>query len=64
MQVTPVAARDTAKRYGVAYDWKRLVWDPAYNTQLGAGEISALLQDYRRLIHFDLCRLQRGPRPG
>jgi soluble lytic murein transglycosylase len=47
MQVTPGAARDTAKRYGVAYDWKRLVSDPAYNTQLGAGEISALLQDYR-----------------
>ena len=47
MQVTPGAGRDTAKRFGVAYDWKRLVSDPAYNTQLGAGEISALLKDYR-----------------
>ncbi len=47
MQVTPGAGRDTAKRFGVSYDWKRLVSDPAYNTQLGAGEISALLQDYR-----------------
>jgi soluble lytic murein transglycosylase len=47
MQVTPGAGRDTAKRYGVAYDWKRLVSDPVYNTQLGAGEISALLKDYR-----------------
>ncbi|MGP0089289.1 MAG: transglycosylase SLT domain-containing protein [Xanthobacteraceae bacterium] len=47
MQVTPGAGRDTAKRFGVAYDWKRLVSDPAYNTQLGAGEISALLRDYR-----------------
>ena len=47
MQVTPGAGRDTAKRFGVAYDWKRLVSDPVYNTQLGAGEISALLKDYR-----------------
>jgi soluble lytic murein transglycosylase len=47
MQVTPAAARDTAKRFGVSYDWKRLVSDPVYNTQLGAGEISGLLKDYR-----------------
>jgi peptidoglycan lytic transglycosylase len=47
MQVTPEAGRDTAKRFGVAYDWKRLQSDPAYNTQLGAGEISGLLKDYR-----------------
>jgi soluble lytic murein transglycosylase len=47
MQVTPGAGRDTAKRFGVAYDWKRLVSDPAYNTRMGAGELSALLKDYR-----------------
>ncbi len=47
MQVTPGAGRDTAKRFGVSYDWKRLVSDKAYNTQLGAGEVSGLLQDYR-----------------
>jgi soluble lytic murein transglycosylase len=47
MQVTPGAGRDTAKRFGVSYDWKRLVSDPVYNVQLGAGEISALLKDYR-----------------
>lgn len=46
MQVTPSAGRDTAKRLGVAYNWKRLVSDPVYNTRLGAGEVSALLQDY------------------
>jgi soluble lytic murein transglycosylase len=34
MQVTPEAARDTAKRFSVAYDWKRLVSDPVYNTQM------------------------------
>jgi soluble lytic murein transglycosylase len=47
MQVTPGAGRDTAKRYGVSYDWNKLVSDPVYNTQMGAAEISGLLQDYR-----------------
>jgi soluble lytic murein transglycosylase len=47
MQVTPGAGRDTAKRFGVVYDWNRLVADPIYNTQMGAAEISALLKDYR-----------------
>ena len=46
MQVTPEAGRDTAKRFGVAYDWKRLVSDPVYNTQMGAAELSALLREY------------------
>jgi len=46
MQVTPEAGRDTAKRFGVTYDWKRLVSDPVYNTQMGAAEISALFREY------------------
>jgi peptidoglycan lytic transglycosylase len=47
MQVTPEAGRDTAKRFGVTYDWDRLVSDPVYNTQMGAAELVALLRDYR-----------------
>jgi len=47
MQVTPAAGRDTAKRFGAVYDWKRLVSDPVYNMQMGAGEIAGLLKDYR-----------------
>jgi soluble lytic murein transglycosylase len=47
MQVTPEAGRDTAKRFGVEYDWDRMVSDPVYNTQMGAAEISALLAEYR-----------------
>ena len=46
MQVTPEAGRDTAKRFGVAYDWNRLVSDPVYNTQMGAAEVAGLLQEY------------------
>ena len=47
MQVTPGAGRDTAKRFGVAYDWKRMVSDPVYNTQMGSAELAALLKEYR-----------------
>lgn len=47
MQVTPDAGRDTAKRFGVAYDWNKLVTDPVYNTQMGAAELAALLREYR-----------------
>jgi soluble lytic murein transglycosylase len=47
MQVTPEAGRDTAKRFGLSYDWSRLVSDPVYNTQMGVAEIAGLLRDYR-----------------
>jgi soluble lytic murein transglycosylase len=47
MQVTPEAGRDTAKRFNVKYDWKKMVSDPVYNTQMGAGELEALLKEYR-----------------
>jgi soluble lytic murein transglycosylase len=47
MQVTPEAGRDTAKRFGVTYDWNRLVSDQAYNTEMGAAEVAALLKEYR-----------------
>jgi soluble lytic murein transglycosylase len=46
MQVTPEAGRDTAQRFAVAYDWRRLVADPVYNTQMGAAEVSALFKEY------------------
>jgi len=47
MQVTPEAARDTAKRFKIDYDWDRMVSDPVYNTQMGAAELSALLSEYK-----------------
>jgi soluble lytic murein transglycosylase len=47
MQVTPEAGKDTAKRFGVSYDWDRMKKDPVYNTQMGAGELSALLSEYK-----------------
>lgn len=47
MQVTPEAGRDTARRFKVEYDWDRMVSDPVYNTQMGAAELAALLQEYK-----------------
>ncbi|HLN10795.1 MAG TPA: lytic transglycosylase domain-containing protein [Xanthobacteraceae bacterium] len=47
MQVTPEAGRYVAKKFGVRFDQKRLMSDQVYNTQMGAGELGDLLQDYR-----------------
>ncbi|NDJ15232.1 MAG: hypothetical protein EBY17_29285, partial [Acidobacteriia bacterium] len=43
MQVTPVAAKDTAQRYKAPYNPARLLSDPIYNMQMGAAELSMLL---------------------
>lgn len=47
MQVTPEAGKDTAKRFGISYDWQKMVKDPVYNTRMGAAELSALLSEYK-----------------
>lgn len=47
MQVTPEAARDTARRFKVVYDGNKLRKDPVYNMQMGAAELSNLLHYYR-----------------
>jgi soluble lytic murein transglycosylase len=46
MQVTPGAARDTAKRFNAPYNRGRLLSDPVYNMQMGAAELSMLLDTY------------------
>jgi soluble lytic murein transglycosylase len=47
MQVTPVAALDTARKFKATYDKARLLTDPAYNMQMGAAELSNLISGYR-----------------
>jgi soluble lytic murein transglycosylase len=47
MQVTPIAAKDTAKRFKATYDKARLLSDPVYNMQMGAAELAGLLDQYR-----------------
>jgi soluble lytic murein transglycosylase len=46
MQVTPVAAQDTSKRFKAPYSKARLLSDPVYNMQMGAAELSMLLSTY------------------
>ncbi len=64
MQVTPEAGRDTARRFGVTYDWDRMVSDPVYNTQMGAAELSRAVLGISRQPDHDLRWLQCRPRPG
>jgi soluble lytic murein transglycosylase len=47
MQVTPVAAKDTCKRFSCTYDVNRLKNDIPYNLQVGAAELAGVIQDYR-----------------
>jgi peptidoglycan lytic transglycosylase len=47
MQVTPIAAQDTCKRFSCSYNVKRLKNDTPYNLQVGAAELGGAIQDYR-----------------
>jgi len=47
MQVTPAAAIDTARKFKATYDKARLLADPVYNMQMGAAELSNLINGYR-----------------
>ena len=47
MQVTPPTGKAIAKKYGVAFDAKKLIGDPAFNVQIGAAELGDLLEVYR-----------------
>lgn len=46
MQVTPIAGKDTARRFKVRYSRSRLLKDPVYNMQFGAAELSWLYNYY------------------
>jgi soluble lytic murein transglycosylase len=62
MQVTPEAGRDTCKRFACTYDFKRLRTDSHYNLQVGAAELTGVLQDYRgnQLLAFAAYNAGRG----
>jgi soluble lytic murein transglycosylase len=61
MQVTPEAGRETAKRFGVTYDLKRLASDPVYNVQMGAAELADRLNDYRGSFILTFAGYNAGP---
>jgi soluble lytic murein transglycosylase len=47
MQVTPDAGRYIAKKFGVAFDERRLLQDSVYNMQMGAAELGDDIERYR-----------------
>ncbi len=47
LQVTPDAGRYVTKKYGEAFDQRRLLSDPSYNASVGAAELGGLIEDYR-----------------
>ncbi len=47
MQVTPEAGRNTAKRFNVGFDQRRLGSDIVYNAQLGTAELGDDIASYR-----------------
>jgi soluble lytic murein transglycosylase len=62
MQVTPAAARDTARRFNVSFDQRRLRADVAYNAQLGTAEIGNDIATWRGSYVLALVAYNAGPR--
>jgi soluble lytic murein transglycosylase len=61
MQVTPEAGRETAKKFGVTYDQKRLQSDSIYNVQMGAAELGDRLEGYRGSYILTFAGYNAGP---
>ena len=62
MQVTPAAGRDTAKRFGVAFDQRRLMDDVAYNAQIGSAELGNDIASWRGSYILAFSAYNAGPR--
>ena len=61
MQVMPGTARMVAKKFGLAFDAKRLLSDPVYNAQIGSAELGDRLADYRGSYILTFCAYNAGP---
>jgi len=62
MQVTPDAGRDTAKRFGVTFDRRRLADDIVYNAQLGTAELGNDIASWRGSYILAFVAYNAGPR--
>ena len=62
MQVTPDAGRDTAKRFNVTFNQRRLADDVAYNAQLGTAELGNALASWRGSYILAFVAYNAGPR--
>jgi len=62
MQVTPAAGRDTAKRFNVTFDQRRLSTDVVYNAQLGTAELGNDIASWRGSYILAFVAYNAGPR--
>ncbi len=62
MQVTPAAGRDTAKRFSVTFDQRRLMNDIVYNAQLGTAELGNDIASWRGSYILAFVAYNAGPR--
>jgi soluble lytic murein transglycosylase len=62
MQVTPPAGRDTAKRFNVGFDQRRLANDVVYNCQIGAAELGNDISNWRGSYILAFVAYNAGPR--
>jgi soluble lytic murein transglycosylase len=62
MQVTPAAGRETAKRFNVTFDQRRLSQDVAYNAQLGTAELGNDIATWRGSYILAFVAYNAGPR--
>ena len=62
MQVTPQAGRDTAKRFNVVFNQRRLADDVVYNAQLGTAELGNDIAGWRGSYILAFVAYNAGPR--
>ena len=62
MQVTPDAGRDTARRFNVSFNQRRLMADVAYNAQLGTAELGHDIATWRGSYILAFVAYNAGPR--
>jgi soluble lytic murein transglycosylase len=61
MQILPSTAASTARRAGVAFDYTRLLVDPAFNTQLGAAFLGEVMEDESGSPEMAFAAYNAGP---
>ena len=61
MQVTPGAGRNTARKFKVAFDERRLLGDTAYNAQLGTAELGDDISNFRGSYILAFVAYNAGP---
>ena len=61
MQILPSTAALTARRAGVAFDYARLIVDPAFNTQLGAAFLGQVMEDVGGSRELAFAAYNAGP---